>query len=59
MPLRFRLPWDGELCREVPATFLSAVFAHYRDATGLAAPNPLHATGGNPLTPEESWTPCP
>jgi hypothetical protein len=36
MPLRFRLAWDGELCREVLATFLSAVFAHYRDATGLA-----------------------
>ncbi len=35
MPLRFRLAWDGALCREVLATFLSAVFAHYRDATGL------------------------
>jgi hypothetical protein len=37
MPLRFRLAWDGELCRQVLATFLSEVFAHYRDATGLTA----------------------
>jgi len=36
MPLRFRLAWDGKLCREVLATFLSTVFDHYRDATGLA-----------------------
>jgi len=35
MPLRFRLAWDGELGREVLATVLSAVFAYYRDATGL------------------------
>ena len=35
MPLRFRLAWDGPLCREVLATFLSTVFAFYRESAGL------------------------
>jgi hypothetical protein len=35
MPLRFRLAWDGALCREVLAVFLSTVFGYYREAAGL------------------------
>ena len=37
MPLRFRLAWDGELCRDVLALFLEEVFAHLRRVTGLAS----------------------
>jgi len=36
MPLRFRLAWDGLLCREVLAVFLAEVFAHLRRATGIS-----------------------
>jgi hypothetical protein len=35
MPLRFRLAWDGALCREVLVVFLSTVFGYYREAAGL------------------------
>lgn len=35
MPLRFRLCWDGELCREVLSILLSSVFDFYREASGV------------------------
>ena len=47
MPLRFRLAWDGDLCRDVLAIFLSAVFAYYREAIALPTGDAARSPCGN------------